>query len=186
MTSVAIKQYLLPDWSINDICCFVPAWFGSIATIGTAWLAYECTQDYTTMRCSIAQMSGFRWLYESFVAPLVDSVVVGIYKATGSTLGLPRPYTAKPSPCLESALWAALIMSIVPAHLLRSIAGGYDNESVATTAMVVTFAAWTRALRDTTKEWTTVFWGIVTGLCYFYMVAAWGGAFPTRYSIYLL
>ena len=39
-TSVWIKQFLLPDWSINDICCFVPAWFGVIATLSTAALCY--------------------------------------------------------------------------------------------------------------------------------------------------
>lgn len=175
VTSVAIKQYILPDWSINDICCFVPAWFGSLATMGAAWLAYECTQDHTNMKCSLGQIYGVNWVYESFVAPMVSMVVTGIHKATGSTWGLPQPYVRKPSPAVESALWAALIMSIVPAHLLRSVAGGYDNESVATTAMVVTFAAWTRTLRDNTSDVTTIAWGIITGLCYFYMVAAWGG-----------
>jgi dolichyl-diphosphooligosaccharide--protein glycosyltransferase len=176
VTSVAIKQYILPEWSINDICCFVPAWFGSIATIATAWLAYECTQDYVTMKTFFAQVSGIQWIYESFVKSLLQSILNGLFKVTGgSTLGLPQPYVAKPSPCIECAVWTALIMSIVPAHLLRSVAGGYDNESVATTAMVVTFAAWTRSLRDTQKEWTTVVWGILTGFAYFYMVAAWGG-----------
>lgn len=175
MTSVAIKQYLLPNWSINDICCFVPAWFGAIATLGTAWFTYECTQDYKTMRAGPAQVSAFTWIYDKFVAPVLSTIVATIYKLTGSTWGLPRPYVAGPSPCLECALWAALIMSIVPAHLLRSIAGGYDNESIAVSAQVLTFAAWARALRDTPNSWLTVFWGVTTGFCYFYMVAAWGG-----------
>jgi len=175
VTSVAIKMYLLPDWSINDICCFVPAWFGAIATMGTAWLAYECTQDFKTLRTSLGHVAFVDWVYDRFMAPVLSKLVSGIYKVTGSTLGLPQPYVKRPTPCVECALWAALIMSIVPAHLLRSVAGGYDNESVATTAMVVTFAAWTRTMRETTNEWTTVAWGIITGLCYFYMVAAWGG-----------
>ena len=37
-TSMWIKQFILPDWSINDICCFVPAWFGVLATLATASL----------------------------------------------------------------------------------------------------------------------------------------------------
>ena len=32
---------------------------------------------------------------------------------------------------------AALVMSVVPAHIMRSVGGGYDNESVAMTAMVM-------------------------------------------------
>lgn len=175
VTAVAIKQYLLPDWSINDICCFIPAWFGSIATMGAAWLAYECTQGYTTVRCCVATWSGFDWVFDRFLAPLLSKAMDLLQKTTGSTWGLPHPYVKKPTPAWECALWTALIMSIVPAHLLRSVAGGYDNESVATSAMVFTFASWTRTLRDTKQEWTTVAWGIITGLCYFYMVAAWGG-----------
>ena len=175
VTSVAIKQYLLPDWSINDICCFVPAWFGSIATMAVAWLTYECTQDYTHMKTSLGQIFAFSWIYESFLAPLLARTVSGLHRVTGSTWGLPHPYVQKPTPAIECALWAALIMSIVPAHLLRSVAGGYDNESVATSAMVLTFAAWTRCLRDNTSDVTTIVWGIVTGFAYFYMVAAWGG-----------
>jgi dolichyl-diphosphooligosaccharide--protein glycosyltransferase len=29
----------------------------------------------------------------------------------------------------------ALIMAIIPAHIMRSVGGGYDNESIAVTAM---------------------------------------------------
>ena len=42
VTSVFIKQFVLPKWSINDICCLVPAWFGSLATASTAALCFEC------------------------------------------------------------------------------------------------------------------------------------------------
>ena len=51
--------------------------------------------------------------------------------------------------------------------------GGYDNESVAVTAMVTTFYFWVRSLRETDPH--SHWFGIVTGLAYFYMVAAWGG-----------
>ena len=58
-----------------------------------------------------------------------------------------------------------------PAHTMRSIAGGYDNESLAVTAMVLTFYMWARSNRNE-KSWPL---GAVAGLCYVYMVAAWGG-----------
>ncbi|EEC43036.1 oligosaccharyl transferase [Phaeodactylum tricornutum CCAP 1055/1] len=120
VTAVALKNYVLTDMSINDICCFIPAWFGVTATMAVFALSFECTRS-----------------------------------------------TAR--------------YDIVPAHLLRSIGGGYDNESIAMTAMVLTFAVWTRALRDTPETngsgWLpgTMLWGALTGVAYFYMVAAWGG-----------
>ena len=42
---------------------------------------------------------------------------------------------------------AALCMATVPAHLMRSVGGGYDNESIALTAMCATFYLWCRSLR---------------------------------------
>ena len=64
-------------------------------------------------------------------------------------------------------------MAIVPAHLMRSVGGGYDNESVAITAMVTTFYFWVRSLRA--DDHYSFLWSILAGLAYFYMVAAWGG-----------
>ena len=70
-----------------------------------------------------------------------------------------------------AAVVAALVMSIVPAHTMRSVAGGYDNESLAVTAMCLTFYVWCRALRTPDSWWI----GALAGLAYSYMVAAWGG-----------
>ena len=67
---------------------------------------------------------------------------------------------------------SAAVMAIMPAHLMRSVAGGYDNESIAVSAIVVTFWLWCRSLRDETS-WKI--FGPLTGLAYFYMVATWGG-----------
>ena len=39
-------------------------------------------------------------------------------------------------------------MALIPAHLMRSVAGGYDNESVAFAIIVSTFYFWVRSLRD--------------------------------------
>jgi len=70
-----------------------------------------------------------------------------------------------------AAVAAALVMSIIPAHTMRSVAGGYDNESLAVTAMCLTFYLWCRSLRNE-KSWPV---GALAGLAYTYMTAAWGG-----------
>ena len=69
------------------------------------------------------------------------------------------------------ALASAAIMSVLPAHLMRSVAGGFDNESMAVAAICATFFFWTRALRSDTS-WPYAF---VCALSYIYMVATWGG-----------
>jgi len=71
----------------------------------------------------------------------------------------------------DVAVASAAVMAISPAHLMRSIAGGYDNESIAVFAMVLTFYLYVRSLRSPTSGWL----GVLTGLSYFFMVAAWGG-----------
>ena len=55
---------------------------------------------------------------------------------------------------------------------MRSVAGGYDNESIAISAIVATFYFWTRALRD---DRSSYIFGVIAGVSYTYMVAAWGG-----------
>jgi len=120
ITSVCIcnaLEYLGVPMSLNDVCVFVPAWFGVIATTFLAMLASEC--------------SGFA----------------------------------------SAGIGAALVMSIIPAHIMRSVAGGYDNESVAVSALCATFYFWCRSLRDDRSWWI----GIFTGVAYTYMVMVWGG-----------
>ncbi|KAJ1459844.1 STT3 subunit of Oligosaccharyl transferase [Pelagophyceae sp. CCMP2097] len=92
----------------------------------------------------------------------------------------------------SAAVASALIMAIVPAHLMRSVGGGYDNESVAMTAMCATFYLWCRSLRgddykgtfaEKAAKWRhsdtatvqTFVYGAFAGLAYLYMAAAWGG-----------
>jgi len=217
VSSVLIKQFILPTWSINDICCFVPAWFGVLATAMTALLAYECmvgtygrasgstsstgtgsgttstgsasnsTQNTSTKNTKNAPQEFqtilndipiVKQLYQAIVVPLVREILQLLQKYTGSTWGL-VPSTSSTTtntlwstPALESALVAAVIMSMVPAHLMRSVAGGYDNESIAMFAMTSTFYCWCRSLRGTTPN---ICWSITAAVAYFYMVAAWGG-----------
>jgi dolichyl-diphosphooligosaccharide---protein glycosyltransferase len=76
---------------------------------------------------------------------------------------------------------AATIMAIVPAHIMRSVGGGYDNESIALTAMCMTFFLWVRSLRtdpsvkDGERTKDSIIYGVLSGLAYIYMAAAWGG-----------
>ena len=110
-------NYFGIDMSLNDVCCYIPVWFGVAATVLLGFLAKECT---------------------------------------GNT---------------DVGIIAAVIMSMIPAHLMRSVGGGFDNESVAITAMMATFFLWTRSLR-TRRSWP---WAILAGIAYIFMVAAWGG-----------
>ncbi|KEG11526.1 oligosaccharyl transferase subunit [Trypanosoma grayi] len=120
ITSVALHRALAMvgvDMSLNDVCVFVPAWFGAVATLLTAMLAYESSRSLT------------------------------------------------------AAAVTAYFFSIIPAHLMRSMAGEYDNECIAMTAMVLTFYMWVRSLRGP-GSWPI---GLLTGLAYGYMVSTWGG-----------
>ena len=73
---------------------------------------------------------------------------------------------------VNSGIAAAAVMSVLPAHLMRSVAGGFDNESIAVSAIVCCFYLWCRSLR-TPDSWKI--FGPLCGLSYFFMVATWGG-----------
>ena len=173
VTSCFIKSFILPNWSINDICCFVPAWFGVTATLSVAWLTYECVEG-SEFESILKNFPLVGDVYKHVILPIVTSMLKVLIQVTGSDWGL-RPRPVGPLTPVACAVAAACIMSIVPAHLLRSVGGGYDNESIAMTAMVFTFACWVKSLKPAKHLRVHVFWGVVTGLAYFYMVAAWGG-----------
>mmetsp|Transcript_30081 Transcript_30081/g.65623 ORF Transcript_30081/g.65623 Transcript_30081/m.65623 type:complete len:884 (-) Transcript_30081:222-2873(-) len=63
------------------------------------------------------------------------------------------------------------IMAIIPAGLMRSVAGEFDNEAVAMAVICATFFLWIRSVR-TPSSWP---FGVLAGLSYAYMVATWGG-----------
>mmetsp|Transcript_11404 Transcript_11404/g.27535 ORF Transcript_11404/g.27535 Transcript_11404/m.27535 type:complete len:851 (-) Transcript_11404:462-3014(-) len=170
-TSMWIKMFILPDWSINDICCLVPAWFGVFATLATAAVCYVAVDSIkSSEKKSILQnLPVVSYLTEKLLIPSAGFVEQQLKNITGSTWGLP---TFKNPPALESAVFTACIMSVVPAHLMRSIGGGYDNESVATTAMQLTFWFWVWTLASPSYS---IVLGTITGFAYLYMVAAWGG-----------
>jgi dolichyl-diphosphooligosaccharide--protein glycosyltransferase len=103
--------------SVNVICCLIPPWFGSIASLLTGLLAYEISRS------------------------------------------------------VNAAVMTVGIMAIIPAHLMRSCGGEFDNEAVAMAAISGTFWLWLRSVR-TPSSWP---WGVAAGVSYGYMVAAWGG-----------
>lgn len=153
-TAVWIKRYLLPDWSLNDVCCYIPAWFGAVASLIVGLITYECTIPANSSS-NLPQ-----WVWDLIQGKMTNLTPV----ARPMVLGLN-------SPSLECGVFAMAMMAIVPAHLMRSVGGGYDNESVAVTAMCTTFYLWVRSLRDDRSSWL----GVLTAVAYFYMVAAWGG-----------
>lgn len=106
-----------------------------------AWLTYECTRDYRTFDCLCSNLPGLKQIHHYLVKPTVAMLASTSQRYLGgpATLGV---QTQTPSPLVAPAcaVAAAAVMSVVPAHLLRSVAGGYDNESIAMSAMVLTFA----------------------------------------------
>ena len=153
-TAVWIKRYLLTEWSLNDVCCYIPAWFGALASLLVGLISYECTIPVNS------SSNVLQWLWDLIrgkttnLTPVKRPMVLGLN-----------------SPSVECGVFGMAMMAIVPAHLMRSVGGGYDNESVAVSAMCATFYLWVRSLRDEKSSWL----GFLTALAYFYMVAAWGG-----------
>lgn len=150
--------------SLNDICCYMPAWFGVIASFLVGCIAYEASLEGNSMTI-------FGVLLDALTGHYTDDAKLSTEKPTGyyklsSYIGL---Y----SPAIECAVFAMGFMAVVPAHLMRSVGGGYDNESVAVTAMSLTFFLWMRSLRSNQKH--SYLFGMLAGVAYFYMVAAWGG-----------
>jgi hypothetical protein len=183
--AVFIKNHIVGDaMSLNDVCVYIPAWFGALATFFTGMLAYECSLPTVSdekgeepFGSILEQIPVISFLYKEVFGKVVDIGFTGLQKVAGTDFGL-RHKTVFPgykgwfdvsSPAIEIALVTAAIMSIVPAHLMRSMGGGYDNESVAVFAMVLTFYLWTRSLRGGLKvdSFTTWIWGAASGLAYF-------------------
>mmetsp|Transcript_37575 Transcript_37575/g.45894 ORF Transcript_37575/g.45894 Transcript_37575/m.45894 type:complete len:973 (-) Transcript_37575:47-2965(-) len=150
VAAVFLKNVIGNRMSLNDICVYIPAWFGVIASLLTGLMAYEC---------SLPQNG--------------NVTVVTTFMNIFRTNKVSGPETRACSPAVEVGVVTACIMAVVPAHLMRSIGGGYDNESVAVTAMVLTFYLWVRSLRANDDK--SYLWSIGAGLAYFNMAATWGG-----------
>ncbi|CAB9508694.1 glycosyltransferase subunit STT3A [Seminavis robusta] len=164
-TAVWLKQYVLGDsMSLNDVCCYIPAWFGVVASVFVGLMAYEASLPINT------QHNLLQWIVDA---------VQGKYRPVNTSASASSTASSGEYPWLSPSAKVGMIsmamMAIVPAHLTRSMGGGYDNESIAVSAMCSTFYCWMRAMRSTNGIASAAIWGILTGLAYFYMVAAWGG-----------
>ncbi|KAJ6888121.1 hypothetical protein NC652_029217 [Populus alba x Populus x berolinensis] len=69
-----------------------------------------------------------------------------------------------------AGLVAAVLISICPGYISRSVAGSYDNEGVAIFALLLTFYLFVKAVNTGSSAW-----GLASAFGYFYMVSAWGG-----------
>lgn len=73
------------------------------------------------------------------------------------------------------SVWAGIcaigVMAVIPANLMRSVAGAFDNEAVAVTAILMTFWLWSFSVRSA-KTWPI---GALAAASYVFMVATWGG-----------
>eukprot|EP00978_Attheya_sp_CCMP212_P022968 scaffold69486_cov57-Attheya_sp.AAC.6 len=161
ITAVVVNQYILPDWSLNDVCCFIPVWFGALATLCTALLTYECSigiirgnhnkQDNTNNINNIKHYEPqefgsilshipivnvvykalfrpvMQWLHKQWNKRVLGSETIGFGNSSSSFNNNPIT-TRLASPALECGLFAAALMSVVPAHIMRSVGGGFDNE----------------------------------------------------------
>lgn len=165
-TAVWLKNHfpLLSGWSLNDVCCYIPAWFGVIASTLVGIMAYEASLPVNT------QHTIFNWIADALLGQY-RTVVQPPPTKTNNTVINTYPWL---SPAAKAGMIAMAMMAIVPAHLTRSMGGGYDNESIAVTAMCATFCCWMKSLRSTNTVPVAAVWGVLTGIAYFYMVAAWG------------
>jgi dolichyl-diphosphooligosaccharide--protein glycosyltransferase len=149
-TAVWVKNHIVGDsMSLNDVCCYIPAWFGVVATFVTGLIAYE-----SSLECN-SSTNIFQVLMDIFVHKGDQSKNTEVAKHQSSSVPI------------FSFLCTMAAMAVMPAHLMRSVGGGFDNESIAISAMVMTFYFWVRSLRngDDKSHW----FGILTGVSYFYV-----------------
>lgn len=194
--------------SLNDVCCLVPAWFGALATLTTGLLALECSSNFcyndgNRFGTCLDEIPIIGYYLQKITTPIRN--FLACYAGLDTTEGNKTKASSLQTISLLSMLATMFFMSIVPAHIMRSIAGGFDNESVAMTAMTLVFYLWTRSLRGgdpnsdvavtnghdnvgtkirqkqdrgfsiSPQTRSSFLFGALAGLAYFNMVAAWGG-----------
>jgi dolichyl-diphosphooligosaccharide--protein glycosyltransferase len=196
-TAVWIKRYIVGDkMSLNDVCCYIPAWFGAIASILVGLITYECCLECNSSTTLVQVVSDLfhkdnvvvdekredriqRQMKSSDTERKKDKHTHQEQQLLNSTKKSSVPDDCSQcennnyDPSIESAIFAMGIMGMVPAHLMRSMGGGYDNESVAVTAMLLTFYFWVRSLRNGDEK--SYLYGVAAGLAFFYMASCWGG-----------
>jgi len=79
--------------------------------------------------------------------------------------------TYEASRSVNAGICAVGVMAVIPANLMRSVAGAFDNEATAVTFILSTFWLWVRCVRTPTS-WL---WSPLAAFSYVFMVATWGG-----------
>jgi len=72
---------------------------------------------------------------------------------------------------VNAGICAVGVMAVIPANLMRSVAGAFDNEAMAVTFILSTFWAWCRCVRGP-SSWP---FAVLAAASYTAMVATWGG-----------
>jgi len=108
----------------------------------------------------------------SFTPWSVNDICVMIpawFGSLASLMGGLLTYEASRS--VNAGICAVGIMAIIPANLMRSVAGAFDNECVAVTFILSTFWLWVRSVRSP-SSWPIAVFAAASYVC---MVASWGG-----------
>ena len=110
-----------------------------------------------------------KWVFRLWPVPVKDvCVMIGPFFAALTALFtylLVREVRGR-----GAGLMAATLVASIPSYISRSIAGSYDNEAVAITALVATFYFYLRSIKT-----GSLLWGVWASLSYGYMVSSWGG-----------
>ncbi len=145
--------------SLNDVCCYIPAWFGVIASSLCGLIAYECSLECNTETHIFATL----WDLIRLKGATPTNDDTEMQKSSDKS----KDSWSKWKISVVCGVIATNIMAIVPAHMMRSVGGGFDNESVAMSTMLLTFYFWVRSLRGGEKY--SFLYGIFTGVAYFYV-----------------
>jgi hypothetical protein len=211
-TATFIKNIVGESMSLNDICCYIPAWFGVIASILVGLITYECTLECNTKQSILGvfwdliktdnnnnsmslintssnasantskrnnQTRKKKMMMKSKSCDSLNTTASGAnngnyngsdnhnQNTSSDDENDENTFFSLSSPSTECAISAMGIMGMVPAHLTRSIGGGFDNESVAMSAMCLTFYFWVRSLRANDNK--SYLYGAAAGVAYFYV-----------------
>ena len=77
-TAVWMKRYILNDWSLNDVCCYIPAWFGAIASVMVGLIAYECSIPVNSSSNLLQWPRALPHIHnalEEFLSPLIEEAM---------------------------------------------------------------------------------------------------------------
>ena len=116
--------------------------------------------------------TAIHWLCNTFLFPVdIRNICVFLAPLFASITAVTAYFFVKEvTGRKDSGLLTALLIAIVPGYISRSVAGSYDNEAVAITALIMTFYFYIKSVNT-----GSILWSTICALLYFYMVSAWGG-----------